>query len=175
MIGIREQITWIVYFLLFGWFLAAMYDVMDHFLSKCRINQVLSYILQLFCWLALAYLSASYMMKITEGALTIYAFGFFAIGALVHFLRFSKGFREDLDRFDRGFLKIYKRVEKIIILLVIPKEVLLFGKKLLPKRKTFEKIKLWFRKKFRKGNANEENTDSLGDNLEHPIPERLRR
>ena len=108
------------------------------------------YIFQVFFWLALAYLATVFMMKVTEGALTVYAFGFFALGALVHFLYFSKGLERDLRRFEYALSKIYKRVRKIIILIVVPKEVLLFAKKLLPKKQTIAWVKNKFRKMFRK-------------------------
>lgn len=177
MIGIREQISWIIYFLLFGYFLAVMYDILNYILNKLRINQVLSYIFQLLFWLGLAYLATVFMMKVSEGALTIYAFGFFVLGALIHFLYFSKALQRDLRRFEKAFLKISNRVKKIIILIVIPKEVILFGKKLLPKKKTFIRIKNRLRKLFKKkkGKINEKNNSTDGINLEYLASQQLPR
>jgi hypothetical protein len=175
MIGIREQITWIIYFLFFGYFLAVMNDILTYVLNKFRINQVLSYIFQLIFWLGLAYLATAYMMKITEGALTIYAFGFFVLGALIHMLYFSKPFQRDLARCDHFLSKIFRKVKKVIIIIVIPKEVLVFGKKLLPKKKTLVSIKQKFLKLFRreKRNKNEKDLDFDGNNIEPFSSQRL--
>lgn len=173
MIGIHEQITWIIYFLFFGFFLAVMHDVLKYVLGRFRINQVLSYIFQLFFWLALAYLATVFMMKVTEGAFTVYAFGFFALGALVHFLYFSKGLERDLRRFEYALSKIYKRVRKIIILIVVPKEVLLFAKKLLPKKQTIAWVKNKFRKMFRKEKNDEKDYNDGSADPEHPVSQLL--
>lgn len=175
MIGIREQITWVIYFLFFGYFLAAMNDILSYVLNKFRINQVLSYIFQLIFWLGLAYLATEYMMKITRGALTIYAFGFFVLGALIHIIYFSKPFQKDLAHCDQFLSKIYRKIKKVIIIIVIPKEVLVFGHKLLPKKKTFVWLKQKFSKIFRreKSSINEKNLDFDGDNIKPLSSQRL--
>ncbi len=173
MIGVREQIIWIIYFLVFGYFLAVMDDILNYVLKKCRINQVLSYIFQLFFWLGLAYLATIYMMKVTNGALTIYAFGFFVIGALIHISYFSKQLQIDLARCDRFLGKIYQRVKKLIIIIVIPKEVINFFRKLLPRKKTFNWIKHKFRKIFKRKKADEKTIDLKDDTFEHASFERL--
>ncbi|NLD26861.1 MAG: hypothetical protein GX661_05835 [Acholeplasmataceae bacterium] len=150
MISFREQLIWIIYYLLFGYFLAAANDILMYFLNKTKMNTVLKYIIQLFFWLGLAYLATSYMMRISEGYLTIYTFGFFAIGALIHLSYFSKHFRNDLDRLTDFLKKVLSRVKKLLIIIVFPKEVMIFLRRLLPKKQSIINLKKKFLKLFKK-------------------------
>ncbi|MDD4000073.1 MAG: spore cortex biosynthesis protein YabQ [Bacilli bacterium] len=159
MIGVREQVVWIIYFLIFGYFLAVMNDILTYFLKKFRINQVLSYIIQLCFWLGIAYLATIYLMKVTNGALTVYTFAFFAFGALLYYFYFSKPFLNYLTRANNYLGKIYQKLKKIIIVIVLPKEVLFFIKKLIPKKSSFINLKEKLKKIFRRKKTNEKTTN----------------
>jgi hypothetical protein len=150
MISFREQLIWIIYYLLFGYFLAAANDVLSHFLDKTKINIILKYIIQLFFWLGLAYLATAYMMKISKGYLTVYTFGFFAVGALIHIFYFSKQFRSDLAGFSRFMQKIFARIKRILIIIIFPREVVVFFRRLLPKKESIIGLKKKIIRLFKK-------------------------
>lgn len=134
MISIYEQIKLIIYFLLFGMFLAIMYDVLHFYLNKFKIKLLIGYIIQFLYWTGLVYLACIYMLKVSRGYLTIYTFGFFLIGIIIHMYILSKHFISDLERVDKWMVRIILRMKRIIIIVIYPKEFLMFLKWIFPKK-----------------------------------------
>lgn len=145
MISFRDQIILIIYFLLYGMFLSAIYDVLQFYLNKTRLKKILIYFIQVIFWILLVFISCLYMLEVSSGYLTIYTFGCFFLGVLLHFYFLHSRFVIDLTNFQMFFSKIYKRLKKTIIILVFPKEVFQFIKKIIKKMckpisKIFKKI-----------------------------------
>lgn len=135
MITVQEQVQYILLFLLFGAFLAVMYDVLHYYLNRYHIKTFIGYILEFVYWLGLSYVACLYMMRVSKGYLTIYTFGFFLLGILIHIYFFSDGFVQDLAGFDRWMSRIVQKVRKAVIVIVFPEEVFRVLKKILPKKK----------------------------------------
>lgn len=146
MITFRDQIILIIYFSLFGMFLAVMYDILNFYLNKFKVRLIIGYIIQLVYWIGLVVLACLFMLKVSDGYLTIYTFGFFLLGILIHFYFFSKGFYEDLNRADRWMTKLYNRCKKVFIVIVFPKEVYMVIRRIIPSKKTIKKIIKFFKK-----------------------------
>ncbi|HHX00605.1 MAG TPA: hypothetical protein GX740_04815 [Acholeplasmataceae bacterium] len=77
MISFREQVILIIYFLIFGMFLGAMFDILHYFLRRVKVKQIISYIIELIFWICMVIIACLYMLKVSEGYLTIYTFLFF--------------------------------------------------------------------------------------------------
>jgi len=150
MITFREQVQLIVYFSLFGMFLAVMYDLLNYYLNKIKINLILGYVIQFIYWLGLVLLVCLYVYKVSDGYITIYTFGFFILGILIHIYFFSDGFTKDIARVDDWMYKLYKKIKKTLIIIVFPKEVISVIKKLIPNKKTMDKMLLFFKKLVKK-------------------------
>ncbi len=161
MISFREQLVWIIYYLLFGYFLAAMSDILHFYLNKTRLNLILKYIFQLFFWCGLAYLATIYIMKLSNGALNVYTFGFFVIGALIHYFYFSKKFIKNLDMVSNACTKLYQKTKKTLIIIVFPREVLSFIKKVLPQKAFFKKVYKKFFSRKHKTLSDEKEEDQI--------------
>ena len=131
MIPFFEQIKYIIYFLLFGMFIAIMYDFLHFYLKKYRVKLLLSYPIQLIYWIGLVYLACIYMLKITEGYLTIYTYGFFLIGVIIHMIFLSKRFVRDITRLDQYLNIIYQKAKMVFIIIIFPKEVYWFVSKVI--------------------------------------------
>lgn len=157
MINFKEQVILIIYFLIFGMFLGAMFDILHYFLKRIKLKQIISYFIQLVFWMFMVVIICLYMLRISGGYFTIYSFLFFFLGIVIYNIFLRKNFLINLNRFATQSLKIYRRLKKIIIVIVFPKEVVIFFKRTALK---FNKaFKLLFKKIFKrkiKGDTNED-------------------
>lgn len=166
MISFREQVILIVYFLIFGMFLSAMFDMLHYFLRKFKIELIPSYIIQSIFWIAMVVIACLYMLKVSEGYLTIYTFGFFFIGVVIYSLLLREEFRRNINLVVVYISKVFNKFKKTIILLIYPKEVFVVTKKVV---RWLRKSKRLFIKIYRKihnrkvdtGGKNEEVNNEL--------------
>lgn len=166
MMSFKEQVILIIYFLIFGMFLGAMFDILHYFLGKLKLKLIISYIIEFIYWIGLVITSCLYMLKVSEGYLTIYAFFFFFIGFLIYLYLLREDFKKNLDLFVLFVVRVYKKSKKTIIFLIYPKEVFVFIFKIIRKIarinrnifiKIFSKIKKIFKGVF---NGKSKKTDS---------------
>lgn len=164
MMSFKEQVILIIYFLIFGMFLGAMFDILHYFLGKLKPKLIVSYIIEFIYWIGLVITSCLYMLKVSEGYLTIYAFLFFFIGFLIYLYLLRGDFKKNLNSFVLFIVKVYKKSKKTILFLIYPKEVFVFIFKIIRKiqrinKKIFLKIFSKIRKIF-KGVFNEKSKES---------------
>jgi len=163
MLSFQEQIVLIVYFLIFGMFLGAMYDILHYFLSKVKLKLIVSYLIELIYWIFLVIIACLYMIKISEGYLTIYAFLFFFIGVVIYSSLMRANFKKNLEMVVIYIRKVWKKIKKTILYLIYPKEVFIFLKKVMIK------IMILFKKLFKrlnkeiKGDLNETPKETLNN------------
>ena len=126
MISFEDQIVYIIYFLLFGMFLAITYDLLHRFLRSRKINIVISYIIQFLYWLGMVFISCLYIYHISEGKIFIYTFLFFFVGVIIYGFFLRPSFLKDVNQ-AAGYLgKCYKKTKRHIIFAVYPKEIICF-------------------------------------------------
>ena len=126
MITFKNQIVFIVYFALFGIFLAVTYDILHYYLRRWNVKRFIGYIVQSFYWLGLVAISCLYAFNASEGMISIYTFSFFFLGVLIYRVFLRNALFKDLLRIDYGFGKIYKTTKNLLIELVYPRELLFF-------------------------------------------------
>jgi hypothetical protein len=80
MITFCNQVILVVYFLLYGMFLAVLYDILNFYLNKFKVKLIVGYIIQFIVWSGLVLLSCLFMLEVSDGYLTIYTFAFFVFG-----------------------------------------------------------------------------------------------
>lgn len=131
MISFRDQVILIIYFLIYGMFLSAMYDALQFYLNKTKLKKLLIYFIQAIFWIIMVIISCLYMLEVSSGYLTIYTFGCFFLGVFLHFYLLHSRFVKDLANFQSVLSKIFKRLKQIIIILVFPKEVFQFIQKII--------------------------------------------
>jgi|GEM_PF-756261 len=179
MISFREQVILIIYFLIFGMFLGAMFDILHYFLRRVKVKQIISYIIELIFWICMVIIACLYMLKVSEGYLTIYTFLFFFIGVVIYVYLLREDFKKNINSVVIFIGKIYRKYKKTIYLLIYPKEVFLFIKKAFRKIKKlivklFKRIKKLLRKL--KGEINDEsekNNSFISDDIITSNSERL--
>lgn len=169
MISFREQVILIVYFLIFGMFLSAMFDMLHYFLRKLKMRLIPSYIIQIIFWIGMVIISCLYMLKVSEGYLTIYTFGFFFLGVVIYTYLLRNDFKNNMNLFVLYIAKVFNKFKKTIILLVYPKEVLFFIKKVVRFMKKIKPLfisiyKKVFKRKENSGGENEEVDNELDAN-----------
>lgn len=156
MISFRDQVILVIYFLIFGMFLSAMFDILHYFLRKFKLKLVLSYIIESIFWILMVVIACLYMLKVSDGYLSIYTFGFFFLGVVIYTYFLRDNFKNNLNLFVVFIGRIINRFKKTIILVVYPKEAFSFIKKVVIK---FKKIKNLYKKiknKKKTGELNEE-------------------
>ncbi|MDD4076375.1 MAG: spore cortex biosynthesis protein YabQ [Bacilli bacterium] len=124
MITFKNQIIYIVYFLLFGIFLAITYDILHYYLKRWNVKMLVGYIVQLLYWLGLVAISCLYAFRVSEGMISIYTFSFFFLGVLTYYFFLRNNLYKDLSRINYGFGKIYKTIKNWLIELIYPRELL---------------------------------------------------
>lgn len=168
MITFRDQIILIIYFLIFGMFLSAMFDILHYFLRKFKLKLIVSYLIEIIFWMGLVVIACLYMLRVSEGYLTIYTFGFFFLGVVIYGCLLRESFKKDLHQFVVFVGRVFNKSKKTLIIIIYPKEVVTFIKLLFKKLnsliiKVFLKIMLLFKRKKRRDEKNEEinNLDSI--------------
>ena len=155
MISFREQVILIVYFLIFGMFLSAMFDMLHYFLRKLKIKLIPSYIIQSLFWIGMVIIACLYMLKVSDGYLTIYTFGFFFLGVVIYTYLLRDEFKKNINLVVIYIAKVFNKYKKTVILLVYPKEVFVVIKRVvkwIKKSKTlFIKIYIKIFKRKRRG------------------------
>lgn len=173
MISFREQVILIIYFLIFGMFLGAMFDILHYFLRKFKVKLIYSYIIELIFWIGMVIISCLYMLKISEGYLTIYTFGFFFIGVVIYLYLLRDDFKKNINSFVIFIGRVYNKYKKIIIYLIYPKEVFIVIRKIIRRlkklkfvyKKFISKIKARFKRKKKDGEKNEEITNNYSSDI----------
>ena len=126
MISFKEQIHLAIYFLLFGMFLTCSHDIIHYYLKRWNIKIIIGYIIQSFYWFGMVIISCLYVYNASEGRISVYTFGFFFLGYLIHRIFLGDTLSDDLNRINSGFRRVYKKIKNWLIELVYPKEVLSF-------------------------------------------------
>lgn len=139
MISFEDQIVYIVYFLLFGMFLAITYDLLHYFLKYRKLNIIICYIIQCIYWLGMVFISCLYIYRVSEGKIFIYTFLFFFIGVMIYNLFLRAVFLKDIDYMAGHFQICYNKTRKYIIFALYPKEIISVILKI--PRKILKKIK----------------------------------
>jgi len=133
MISFREQIILIIYFLMFGMFLSAMFDMLHYFLRKLKIKQVFSYFVEFIFWMAMVIIACLYMLKVSDGYLTVYTFCFFFLGVVIYTYLLRSDFKKNIDLVVLHIGKFINKYIKIIIIIIYPEEVFIVVRKLFKK------------------------------------------
>src|SRR5690554_3396928 len=126
MISFREQVILIIYFLIFGMFLGAMFDILHYFLRRVKVKQIISYIIELIFWICMVIIACLYMLKVSEGYLTIYTFLFFFIGVVIYVYLLREDFKKNINSVVIFIGKIYRKYKKTIYLLIYKKNIFIY-------------------------------------------------
>lgn len=108
---------------------------------------VFSYIIESIFWISMVIISCLYMLRVSEGYLTIYTFGFFFLGVVIYSYLLRDNFKNNLNSFVVLIGKIILKFRKTIIIVVYPKEVFSVVRKVV---KASNKIKMLFIKIYKK-------------------------
>lgn len=140
MITFKNQLALVVYFTLFGIFLAATYDILHYYLRRWKVKAALGYVIQSIYWLGMMFVACLYAFRVSEGLISIYTFFFFFAGGLIYRALLRFGLHSDLERFSRGARKAYGFIKKWLSELVYSRELALL----------FLKVKSTIKKKLLK-------------------------
>lgn len=143
-----EQLIMIIHFVLLAFGSSILYDSTCFFTDKLKLWA--KYLLEFIFWLSLTIIDILYILKVTDGYIPIQAYGFFLLGIFIYYHFFHKLHYQTLLNIQRLWRK---KIKKIVIILIIPKEVFHFIASANP-IVLFKKIK-------RRDKANEKNSSSL--------------
>ena len=74
MITFKNQLALVVYFTLFGIFLAATYDILHYYLRRWKVKAALSYVIQSIYWLGMVFVACLYAFRVSEVDINIHVF-----------------------------------------------------------------------------------------------------
>lgn len=122
-----------IHFTILGVFLGIMFDLITQTIK--HLPKIINVIIEIIFWIVVIYASYKYVYNASKGYIPIYIFLFHILGLVLYFCFLSKSFIKNLTIIHKKINKIWIKLRKTVIIIVIPKEIIKFFKKVLRRKK----------------------------------------